>query len=77
MISRAQVSESQDYGTVELADHERPDAERIPDADELLHGQDAERIGAFDPLEGIDEASHEAMLTLVASGDQMNDDLGV
>ena len=57
--------------------HQRADAQRIADADELFHRQEPERIGALDPHERVDEAHGEAALALGASRDQMDDDLGV
>ena len=67
----------EDGCVAELAEHQRADAQRIADADELFHRQEPERIGAFDPHERIDEAHGEAALALGAPRDQMDDDLGV
>ena len=45
---------------VEFAEHQRPDAERIARADQLLVGQGDEGIGAFDLAQGLDEALDDA-----------------
>ena len=46
----------QDVMAVELAEHQRADAEGIARADELLVAQGDEGIGAFDLAQGLDEA---------------------
>ena len=46
---------AQDRAALELAEHERADAERIARADQLLVGQRDERIGALDLGQGLDE----------------------
>ena len=65
----------QNRTAVEFAQHQRPDAERIARADQLLVGHRHQRIGAFDGAQGFDEAVDQA----VALGlrDQMQDDFGV
>ena len=65
----------QDRAAVELAEHQRADAERIARADQLLVGQRHQRIGAFDLAQRFDVALDEA----AAPGlrDQMQDHLGV
>ena len=52
---------SEDRATVEVADHERADAERVARADQLLVGEADERIGALDLAQPIDEAVDEAV----------------
>ena len=66
---------SKDIGAVELAEHQRPDAERIARADQLLVGEHHQRIGALELAERIDEAVDHARL--LGAGDEMQDDLGV
>ncbi len=61
--------------TVEHADHQRADAERIAGADQLLVGQRHERVGAFERAQPVDEAVDEPVA--LGTGDQMQDDLGV
>ena len=60
---------------VELAEHQRPDAERIARADELLVAHGDEGVGAFDLAQGLDEAVDHRMLA--AARDEMQHDLGV
>ena len=62
-------------GLAELAEDERPDAERIARADELLVGEADQRVGAFDLQQRLDELLHEQ--ALLAARDEMEDDLGV
>ena len=62
-------------GAVEAADHQRPDAERIAGADQLLVGERDQRIGAFERAQRIDEAVDEAVAARLR--DQMQDDLGI
>ena len=50
-----------DRVAVELADHQRADAERVARADELLVGQADERIGAFELAQPLDETVDEAV----------------
>ena len=66
---------SKDRAAVELADDQRPDAERIARADQLLVGEADEGVGALELAQALDEAVDEA----VASGarDEMQDHLGV
>ncbi len=47
---------SENVMAVELAEHQRADAERIARADQLLVAQGDEGIGAFDLAQGFDEA---------------------
>ena len=65
----------EDRAAVELADHQRADAERVARADELLVGEADEGIGAFELAQALDEAVDET----VAAGarHQMQDHLGV
>ena len=66
---------SQDRAAVELADHQRPDTERIASADQLLVGQADEGIGALELAQPLDETVDKT----VASGarHEMQDHLGV
>ena len=77
MMSSAQVSEARMVGVAELAYDQRPDAQRIADADEFLHRQQCERVGAIDPHQRIDQPHGEATLALGAARDQVNDYLGI
>ncbi len=43
----------QDRAAVELAEHQRPDAERIARADQLLVGEADEGVGAFEHAAGL------------------------
>ena len=65
----------EDRAAVELADHQRADAERIARADQLLVGEPDERIGAFERAQPLDEAVDEAVA--LGARDQMQDHLGV
>ena len=65
----------QDRAAVELADHQRADAERIARADQLLVGEADEGIGAFELAQALDEAVDEAVAP--RARDQMQDHLGV
>ena len=51
----------EDRVAVELADHQRADAERIARADQLLVGEADEGIGAFELAQRVDEAVDEAV----------------
>ena len=65
----------EDRAAVELAEHQRADAERIAGADQLLVGEADKGIGAFELAQAVDEAVDEA----VAGGfrHQMQDHFGV
>ena len=65
----------EDRAAVELAEHQRADAERIARADQLLVGHADERIGAFELAQALDEAVDEAVA--LGARDQMQDHLGV
>ncbi len=65
----------QDRTTVEFAEHQWPDAERVARADQLLVGQRHQRVGALDRPQRLDETVDEA--AALGLGDQMQDDLGV
>ena len=65
----------EDRAAVELAEHQRADAERIARADQLLVGQADEAIGAFELAQALDEAVDEAVAA--RARDQMQDHLGV
>ena len=62
-------------GVAELAEDERPDAERIARADQLLMREADQGIGAFDLEQGFDQLLDEALL--LAAGDEMQDHLGI
>ena len=62
-------------GVAELAEDERPDAERIARADQLLMREADQGIGAFDLEQGFDQLLDEA--PLLAAGDEMQDHLGI
>ena len=51
----------QDRAAVELAQHQRADAERVARADQLLVGQRDQRVGALDLAQRVDEAVDEAV----------------
>ena len=55
MMSSAQVSEARIGGAVEIAEDQRPDAERIAAADHLLGRQADQRPGALDLAERVDD----------------------
>ena len=65
----------QDRAAIELAEHERADAERIARADQLLVGDADEGIGALDLTNSLDEALDE--LLLAAARHEMQQYLGV
>ena len=60
---------------VEVAEQQRPDAERVAAADQLLLGERDQREGAFDLAQRVDHPLDER--SAVAGGDQMDDRLGV
>ena len=66
---------SEDPGAVEIAEHQRADAERVAAADHLLGRQRDQRVGAFDLAQRVDEARIE--VALAAGGDEVQDRLGV
>ncbi len=66
---------SEDRAAVEPAQHQRPDAERIARADQLLVGETDEGIGAFEHAQAFDQAVDEAVAA--RARDQMQDHLGV
>ena len=65
----------EDRAAVELAEHQRPDAERIAGADQLLVGEADEGVGAFEHAQPLDEAVDETVA--VRARHEMQDDLGV
>ena len=65
----------QDRAAVEVADHQRTDAERIARADELLVGEADEGVGAFELAQALDEAVDEAVA--LGARHQMQDHFGV
>ena len=75
MMSSAQVSEARIGTAVELAEHQRADAERVARADQLLVGEPDEGVGAFEHLQAFDEAVDEAVA--MRARHQMQDHLGV
>ncbi len=60
---------------VEVAEHQRTDAERIARADQFLVGQRDQRIGALDGAQRLDEAVDEA--AALGLRHQMQDHFGV
>lgn len=65
----------QDRATIEIAQHQWTNAERVARADQLLVGQADQRVAAFDCAQGLDEAGDET--AALGLGYQMQDDLGV
>ena len=65
----------EDVVTVEFAQHERADAERVPCADQHGVGEADQRIGPLDLPQGVDEAVDEARFA--GPGDEVEDHLGV
>ncbi len=59
----------------EAAENERPDAERIARADQLLVGEGDKRVSAFNLAQRIDEAVHDA--GILAARHKLKDRLGV
>ena len=65
----------QDVAAVELAEHQRADAERVAGADQLLVGQRDEGVGALDLR--IASMKRSTKRLLAGAGDEVEDDLGV
>ena len=65
----------EDVAAVELAQHQRADAQRVAGADQLLVGQRHQGIGALDLLDRLHEAVDDPVLA--AAGDQVDDHLGI
>jgi hypothetical protein len=65
----------QDRTAVEVAEHQRPDAERVAGADQLLVGQGHQRIGTLDRAQRLDETVDET--TALGLRHQMQDHFGV
>ena len=65
----------EDRGAVELADHQRADAERIAGADELLVGEADEGVGAFERAQSFDKTVDEPVAARPRH--EMQDNLGV
>ena len=65
----------QDWAAVELAQHQRPDAQRIARADQFLVGQADEGEGAFEHAQAFDEAVDESVA--MRARHEMQDHLGV
>ena len=65
----------EDRSAVELADHQRTDAERVARADELLVGEADEGVGAFERAQPFDETVDETVAARARH--EMQDDLGV
>jgi len=74
-MSSAQVSEVRIGAAVEVAEHQRADAERITRADQLLVGERDQRVSTFDRAQRLDEAVYETATPGLR--DQMQDHLGV
>ena len=62
-------------GALELAEHQRTDAERIARGEHAVGGERHEGIAAFDLANGVDEALDRARLR--AAGDEVENDLGI
>ena len=60
---------------VELADDERPNAERVASADQFLVGQADQRIGPLELAQRLDETFDDPVLA--ATRDEMEDDLRI
>ena len=65
----------EDRAAVELADHQRADAERIARADQLLVGEADKGIGALELAQALDETVDEAVAARARH--QMQDHLGI
>ena len=65
----------EDRATVERAEHQRPYAERIAGADQLLVGEADEGVGAFEQAQAFDEPVDEAVA--VRARHQVKDHLGI
>ena len=65
----------EDRTAVELAEHQRPNAERVARADQLLVGEADEGVGAFEHAQALDQAIDKAVA--VRARHQMKDHLGV
>ena len=65
----------QDPGFAEAAEHQRPHAERVAHADDLVLRQRRQRIGALDLAQRIDQPVDDRFFE--ARCDQMDNDLGV
>ena len=75
MMSRAQVSEASTQRVAELAEHQRPDAERVAHADELGAGHRDDGEGALDAAERVLQPLGDGLLD--RAGHQVDDALGV
>ena len=75
IMSSAQVSEAQNRAAVQLAEDQRPDAERVARADQFLVGHADEGVGAFELTQALDEAVDEPVA--LGARHQMKDHLGV
>ena len=60
MMSSAQLSEARIQAAVELAEHQRPHAERVAHAEQRFVGQHQQRVGALDLAQGVDQAVDDA-----------------
>ena len=65
----------EDRAAVELADHQRADAERVTRADQLLVGEADESISAFELAQALDETVDKTVAP--RARDQMQDHLGI
>ena len=66
----------EDRTAVEFAEHQRPDAERIARADQLLVGERDQRVGALDLPQRFDEAVDDRW-PCASAAVSMQDDFGV
>ncbi len=73
-IERAGLG-GEDGTAVELAEHQRPDAQRIAGADQFLVGEADKGVGAFEHAQPFDEPVDEAVA--MRARDEMEDDLRV
>ena len=65
----------EDGAAVELAQHQRTNAERIARADQFLVGQADKGVGTFEHAQALDETIDEAVA--MRAGHEMQDHLGV
>ena len=74
-MSSAQVSEARIGRAVQIADHQRPDTERIAHPIEGVGGQGDQGVRALHLSERVDQALHHGRL--LRAGDQVDDHLGI
>ena len=59
----------------QASEHERPEAVRVAHRQELVVGEDQQRVGALDAVQGFDEAP--GQIAVLGAGHEVDDDLGV